>query len=69
VEITKEQIIALAGQYPISLNGCEEALNKCIAPYELNNHLDECGNHLDTDFMDALKKGIHLDVSVVPLHA
>lgn len=38
-----------------------------VAQNASNSALSSCENHLDGEFMNWLKQGLHLDTSIVPL--
>lgn len=69
--LSAQEIIELSNKYPIDTSSCVSVFEKAaviVSPSaEVVNELGECGNHLDEDFMALLEKGVHLDLSILPL--
>lgn len=71
MSLSSSEIIALADKYQIDASACVTSFTKCAAitlPNFDAQSMDECCNHLDTEFMTALKNAEFLNVDSLPLH-
>lgn len=69
--MNKDQILALSSKHKIDVSPCAAILEKASrSAYPLldtKSDVEECQNHLDSDFMKFLASGGHLDVNILPV--